>query len=494
MRTETERNARQGNVETQQNDASASPATRSMKPSAGLPGSLIPENARHAIRETHSVIASATPATPQLKPRRAVPGSPIKRNARQAGAETHLLGASAAPASEVVKPSSAVPGSPIKENARPRSHETHENFASATPARFSVKPNDFVPGSPIHKKGRQAQNEAHASIATSTAPASRAVKPKDVLPGSSPSSRKGRQEPFETHRAAATSTPAKERLKPISPVPGSPLSTIVEALKARHRERRHWMGVQQVLDRKLESYIRINETDWHPTDDEAARKKANEEVAAKIKTARAGEGDPWLIEIVETNDKARAPADPKRALQEKDMEKLAKQLPVASWVETIPGFGLLGLATIIAETGDLSNYSTVSKVWKRLGYAPYRGKAGSTWKREKWRDAPALTKEEWIANPFSGRRYALIHTISIWLLNKQWIGAAKTEDGVGKPNGKYGEVYAKRRAHTAITHPDWTKQHSHMDGLRKMMKEVLKDLHSEWNARSNKNGGSPIAP
>jgi hypothetical protein len=314
----------------------------------------------------------------------------------------------------------------------------------------------------------------------------------DGLPGSSPSPRKGRQKNVEAHQSSATSTPAKESLKPIPPVPGSPITTIVEAIKARHRERRHWMGVQQVLDRKLESYIRINETDWHPTDDEAVRKKANEEVAAKIKAARNGECDPWLIEIVETNDKARAPADAKRARMEKDMEELARQLPVASWVESIRGFGLLGLATIIAETGDLSNYSNVAKVWKRLGYAPYNGKAGSTWKREKWRNAPALTKEEWIANPFSGRRYALIHTISVWLKNKQWIGAAKTDDGVGKPDGKYGEVYAKRRACTAETYPDWSKQHAHMDALRVMMKSVLKDLWCEWNSRANENGGSPV--
>ena len=175
------------------------------------------------------------------------------------------------------------------------------------------------------------------------------------------------------------------------PLPGSPIATVVETIRARHRERRHWMGVQQVLDRKLESYVRINETDWHPSDDEAEREKANKEVIAKVKAARNGEGDSWLIEIVQINDAARAPADAKRTLMEKDMEVLARQLPVAGWVETVPGLGYLGLATIIAETGDLSNYSNVAKVWKRLGYAPYNGLAGSSWKRETWRNGePAI--------------------------------------------------------------------------------------------------------
>jgi Transposase IS116/IS110/IS902 family len=265
-------------------------------------------------------------------------------------------------------------------------------------------------------------------------------------------------------------------------MPGSPLAETVAAIRAHHRARRFAMGIQQVLDRKLESYVRINETEWHVDDSEADRAKANAEALALIKTARKGEGNEELVRIVALTEHAREPADKERARHEKEMEKLAKQLPVAAWVESVPGLGMLGLATIIAETGDLSKYSNVAKVWKRLGYAPYNGKAGSTWKRTTWRGGDAaLTSEEWIENPFSAKRYSLIYVISVWLKNAQWTGAAKTEDGVGKPKGHYGEVYAKRRAHTAETHPDWTKSHSHMDALRVMMKAVLKDLYLEWN-------------
>lgn len=242
------------------------------------------------------------------------------------------------------------------------------------------------------------------------------------------------------------------------------------------------MGIQQVLDRKLESYVRINKTEWHVGDDEATREKANKEVKAKIKAARKGEGDDGIIKVVQLTDHARAPADAERARHEREMETLAKSLPVAEWVETVPGLGYLGLATIIAETGDLSAYPNVAKVWKRLGYAPYNGHAGSSWKRPSWHEGqPALTSEQWIDNPFSGKRYSLIHVISVWLKNKQWIGAGKTDDGIGRPNGKYGEIYAARRMRTAITHADWTKQHAHMDALRVMMKDVLKDLWVQWN-------------
>jgi hypothetical protein len=256
----------------------------------------------------------------------------------------------------------------------------------------------------------------------------------------------------------------------------------VDAIRAHHRERRFAMGIQQVLDRKLESFIRINKTGWQPDADEKERAKANREVAELIKAARAGEGDEAIAIIVAMTDEARAPADRERKRHENEMERLAAELPVASWVESVPGFGMLGLATIVAETGDLANYANPAKVHKRLGFAPYDGFAGSSWKRESWRPR-MLTKEEWIANPFSGRRYAMVHQVAVWLKNKQWIGAAKTDDGVGKPNGKYGEVYANRREHTSATHPDWSKQHSHMDALRVMMKKVLTDLWAEWNGK-----------
>lgn len=360
-------------------------------------------------------------------------------------------------------------------NARHATNETHAEVASATPAKTRPKPKALSPGSP--STARHLANETHPFVASAASTSAR-LKPR---PPVSRPTKTGRQLPGETQTSTATSTPALADVKPMLAMPGS-LSSTIEAIRAHHRERRFAMGIQQVLDRKLESYIRINKTEWHVGDDEATRDKANKDVAAKIKAARAGDGDPSIITVVGLTDNARAPADAERARHEKEMETLARSLPVAPWVETVPGLGYLGLATIIAETGDLSLYANVAKVWKRLGYAPYNGKAGSTWKRATWRNGDAaLTADQWIENPFSGKRYALMHVIAVWLKNKQWIGAAKTEDGVGKPNGIYGEVYARRRDHTVVTHADWSKQHSHMDALRVMMKEVLKDLWLQWH-------------
>lgn len=46
-------------------------------------------------------------------------------------------------------------------------------------------------------------------------------------------------------------------------------------------------------------------------------------------------------------------------------------------------------------------------------------------------------------------------------------------------NSPFREVYDNRRAHTAVTHPDWTDGHSHNDALRVTAKAVLREMWRE---------------
>jgi hypothetical protein len=259
---------------------------------------------------------------------------------------------------------------------------------------------------------------------------------------------------------------------------------VINFIRAEHRRRRFAMKVQQKVDRALESFVRRNCTDWHFDADEKARKKFNEQTVTIIKTAQTGEGDPIIVELVQATGLARKPFDAVRKAAEKKMAELAEMLPVADGVRSIHGAGLPGLATIVAEAGDLSNYRNPAKLWNRLGYAPFDGYAGSTWKRRTWRPR-ALSADEWVEHPFAGERYALMFSISESLWRAQWIGAKKAGTDEGIPDGPYGEIYAKRRAHTLVTHPDWTKMHSHKDALRVMMKRFLLDLWFQWQ-RDNK--------
>jgi hypothetical protein len=253
----------------------------------------------------------------------------------------------------------------------------------------------------------------------------------------------------------------------------------IALIRGLHRQRRFAMKVQQKLDRSLESFLRINATNWNPNADEAEREKANREVKELIKRIRAGEPHELAV-VVHTTDRAREPADEMRAAAEKAMEKAAKDLPVFAWIESIRGAGALGLATIVAEAGDLADYAGPAKLWKRLGFAPYDGCAGSTWKRETWRPR-ALTADEWIANPFSGERYALMHQVATWLVNTQVESAEKSETEFGRPTGPFGELYVRRREHMKEYHPDWTDGHCRKDALRIAMKAFLRDLWCEWN-------------
>jgi len=254
---------------------------------------------------------------------------------------------------------------------------------------------------------------------------------------------------------------------------------IIAEIKYLHRLRLHAMGNQQVLDRRLESLVRVQFTEWTPDASKEERAVYKKQVQQIIAQARKGVGDPLIIGAVKRTDLARKPDDTARDDLEKQMERLARTLPAAPWVKGVCGAALGGVAMIIGVAGNLSNYANPGKLWKRLGLAPYQGHAASTWMVEDWRPR-SLTKDEWTELGYSPRRRSIAYQIGEPLFRAQWVGAAKTEDGNGRPKGPYGEVYARRRAHTAITHPDWTKMHAHKDAMRVMTKTYIRDLWVAW--------------
>ena len=255
------------------------------------------------------------------------------------------------------------------------------------------------------------------------------------------------------------------------------LEETIAELRSHHRFRRFAMAGQMRNDRSLEAFVR-GQLGFDTGQSETERKRLSDAARAEIEKARTG-GDTRLeiIQATEASDLARHPFDNMRKERERAMRALAKELPAYPWVESVHGFAELGFTTIVAEAAAvraplaLSNYQRIDNLWSRLGFAPYNGHAGSTWKREKWRPHP-LTKDEWIAHPFNGARYALFFSIGDSLLRAQ-----RPKD---KPPGRYGEIYNRRREHTAGTHPDWSKMHSHMDAIRIAMKQLLCDLWHEW--------------
>ena len=206
--------------------------------------------------------------------------------------------------------------------------------------------------------------------------------------------------------------------------------------------------------------------------DEAARKKINKRAEDLVECVLAGkdlaeEESEIAKNVVVDLDvvaEALAPLLARRAIIEKEMRCAAHALPVYSWAKKVRGLGDLGLAVIVAEAGDLTRYPHVRMLWKRLGLAPYDGKAFS-----QWRTKGGLSADEWTAAGYAPRRRAEIHAcVGEPLLKLQ--GNA----------GPYRLVYDQRREATAITHPDWSKAHSHGDAMRIMTKALIADLWSAW--------------
>lgn len=169
------------------------------------------------------------------------------------------------------------------------------------------------------------------------------------------------------------------------------------------------------------------------------------------------------LPIVIHSLRSREGWDQLRDASETAMREIARSFPVRERVARILGFGDLGLAVIVAEAGnDLTAYPHHMHLWKRLGLAPYNGKAGSTWK------GGGLTAKEWRDLGYSPvRRGTIAGDVGIPLF-------------FNKSRNAYGAVYAARRAHTALTHPEWTPAHSDNDARRIMTKALIKDVWRMW--------------
>lgn len=169
---------------------------------------------------------------------------------------------------------------------------------------------------------------------------------------------------------------------------------------------------------------------------------------------------------------ALLPFESVRSDVERNMKKAVRALPGYAFVKGVRGFGDLAFAVIVAEAGDLAGYSEVGKLWKRLGLCPFDGHAGRTWKTGQ--GGRALTKEEWVAFGYNGKRLSQVYSCLTEPLFKQQ----------SMVSGPYRAIYDARRIRTAQTHPDWSKLHSHNDALRIMAQCAIRDLWVEWRRSS----------
>lgn len=152
-----------------------------------------------------------------------------------------------------------------------------------------------------------------------------------------------------------------------------------------------------------------------------------------------------------------------REVPEKEMKRVAADLPLASWVEQTRGLGMLGFAQIIAEAGDLSNYSGPAKLWKRFGLAPGQRRLKGCGKKHP-AGKTCIKCDAAIQMGFSPSRRAVMSVIG---------------DSLMKMGEEYRQVYLVEKERQRSLHPELTKAHTHNRALRYMEKRLLRDLWRE---------------
>jgi hypothetical protein len=174
---------------------------------------------------------------------------------------------------------------------------------------------------------------------------------------------------------------------------------------------------------------------------------------------------------------------------ETEMEALAKQLHVWPWWQAeVKGGGAKWLAVIVGEAGDVGSYKSKSHLWKRCGLAVIDGE----------RQRKKASAEGAAAHGYNPQRRSELWNVGVGVVRAQWRGD-RDEDGkkpaeTGKPVavpghavGRYGEMYARRKAFLAAREQrrndePWTPKHIDNDARRWMTKAILRDLRACWRA------------
>lgn len=277
---------------------------------------------------------------------------------------------------------------------------------------------------------------------------------------------------------------------------------ICAAIRYHHRQRVYAMEQRKRADLALGSFLRMV-LGWSlaipKAEQEAIRAKAAwlQSVGDKVSKQEAkpaekrkpveGADDPAFLEwrnIIMASIKARAPFDEIEALALKEMERLARTLPVwGGFAEGVRGFGAASLAIIVAEAGDLSLYPKKGHLWKRMGVAVLDGtRQGGL--------AKTAPKDAWIAHGYNRERRSRLWTIGDTLIKAQgpyrevYLARKEYERKRAEANGLTVAPSAKIPAKRAAEF--MSDGHVHRRAQRYMEKRLLRDLWQAWNHRKAK--------
>ncbi len=252
-------------------------------------------------------------------------------------------------------------------------------------------------------------------------------------------------------------------------------ASICRQLQELQRRKAATLKSRIMIDNQLAALV-STELGYHAGMEESERKGLRAKAEQLIKAIDGG--DEWdagyeavyhgVSAIVQSTRIARNGFDTFLSGIEKEMIRLAKQLPTAKWIDDTDrrGFGILSLATVIGETGDLALYANPAKVWKRLGLAPFQGKMPSTWRKGK---EGKLSAEQWTEIGYSPRRRSIMFVVG--------------ENIVKQNKGSYRKRYDEAKAAAHVNHPDWSDGRCHWHGMLLATKRLVRDLWKAWNSK-----------
>lgn len=256
---------------------------------------------------------------------------------------------------------------------------------------------------------------------------------------------------------------------------------LIGATRETHRQRNDFVKAEGNLQRQIKAICRraVGFSTMEPAD---IRKEKMTKATALFDALEAGtlpEGMEWVaFEATHYLVELRDSAAKQRAALEKSLKHLAKQSHVAHFVEETPGFGLLGLAQIIGEAGDLAMYANPAKLWKRMGL----GLISSGERQQRFTD-----KNKAIEAGYSPRRRSVMFVLG---------------DSMIKSQGPYRELYLKRKEYERVTAEAAglkvlpaakikvaekakcrSEGHVHIRAQRYMEKRLLRDLWRVWRGQ-----------
>ena len=244
------------------------------------------------------------------------------------------------------------------------------------------------------------------------------------------------------------------------------VSDAINLIRDHHRTIRWCIKQQSRLDRSLEALVAVRVFGYLPIKGDKEGKKVFERAAQRVKEALAADDTDPLHGICTAAEKARTPFDAERHAAELAMGKLVRGLPVWSgWAKGVSGFGAISLGHIIGETGNLSNYATVSKVWKRLGLAVING-------HRQGNPGKGASADDWISEAYSPKRRSEVFVMADALFRAQTVAFRATG------GGPYRVIYDRRKAYEIER--GISLGHAENRARRYMSKSVIADLWSAW--------------